>query len=183
MIDAVILAGGCSVRFKSNKLLFTINNKPLILHAIDSLKDFTSHIYVVTGHYHDEISEVIKNIDKVTVIYNPNYMKGMFSSVQAGIKETSNDILLLPGDCPFVKKETIQKIIDGKGLLRCPSYKGKSGHPLFIKKELKDEILKLPIDSNLKAFRDQIGYEIIECDDPHIFIDIDTFKDFQNLNI
>ncbi len=183
MIDAVILAGGCSVRFKSNKLLFLINDKPLIVHSIESLLDFASHIYVVTGHYHNEISEAIKNIDKVSIIYNSNYMKGMFSSAQTGIKETSNDILLLPGDCSFVDKKTIQKIISGKGMMRCPIYQGKTGHPLFIKKELKDEILKLPIDSNLKAFRDQIGYETIECDDPHIFIDIDTLKDYQNLII
>lgn len=183
MIDAVILAGGCSVRFKSNKLLFPINDKPLIIHTIESLKDFVSHIYVVTGHYHDEITEVIKNIDKVSIIYNPNYMNGMFSSVQVGIKATNNDILLIPGDCPFVNEKTIQQLIDGKGLIRCPAYKGKNGHPLFIKKELKEEILKLSSDSNLKTYRDQIGYEIIDCDDPHIFIDIDTIKDYQNLSI
>ena len=80
MTQGLILAGGYSARAKQNKMLLLFKNKPLILHAIDGMIPFVNQIFVVTGHYHDEISELVSIYPQVSCILNENYEMGMFSS-------------------------------------------------------------------------------------------------------
>ncbi len=67
-----------------------------------------------------------------------------------------------------------------KKLVRFPRCGEKDGHPLFMKKELKELLLKEKDDSNLKAFRNKQDYEVILIDDSNVSIDIDTVEDYQN---
>jgi CTP:molybdopterin cytidylyltransferase MocA len=105
----------------------------------------------------------------------------MFSSVLCGTKNVTEDFFIIPGDIPFISAQTYSALLNGHKPLRFPSYKGKEGHPLFISIELKDKLLKEPIDSNLKKFRDEQDKEIIPVDDPYILKDIDTLKEYETL--
>lgn len=174
MPEGIILAAGYSSRTSTNKLLLEASGKSLILHAILSMQPYVSHIYVVTGHYHESISNHLKGLCNVTCIKNNNYEQGMFTSVITGVKMTSKDFFILPGDCPFVSAETYKKLLLGSGKIRVPSYQGKKGHPIWITQHLKNNLITWQEDSNLKAFRNQIGYEEIKVLDPNILMDIDT---------
>ena len=178
MVIGIILAGGKSTRIGENKLLLELFNLPLIKHTITSIEPFVNKIVIVTGRYHEELSNALKGYD---IIYNKDYEKGMFSSVLAGVKKVDGDFLILPGDCPFVKEETYIKLLNASGLLRVPTYKGKHGHPLYFNSSLKEKLLSEDINSSLKAFRDKIGYVEVEVDDENILNDIDTFKDYEKL--
>ena len=180
MAQGIILAGGFSLRANTNKMLLHIDNKPLIIHTIESMRPFVNKIIVVTGRYDQEIKELLKN-ENVTICYNKDYEKGMFSSVLTGVKAVDDDFFIIPGDIPFVKKETYQTLLSGTKEVRYPVYKGKQGHPLFIKKTLIDELLKEPIESNLKVFRDRQDKEEIEVDDENILKDIDTIEQYNNI--
>ena len=181
MTQGIVLAGGFSSRAKTNKMHFLVNGKPLLLHAIESISPFVNKIIVVTGHHDQDIRSFIKEDDKIKIIYNENYEKGMFSSVLKGVKETTDDFFILPGDISFIKKETYQRILNGKKKVRYPVYQGKEGHPLFISKELKEELLKEPIKSNLRLFRDRQDKEAIEVNDKNILRDIDTQEQYEAL--
>ncbi len=182
MIEAIILAGGKSSRLKRNKMLLKVDNVPLILHTINCYRPFVDKVIVVTGKYHQEISELLKNEEKVIVVENKDYELGMFSSVKVGVNATSGDFLLTPGDCPFVKKETIKKILEGKGKIRVPRYQNEDGHPIYISKEYKQEILDFPLDLNLKVFRDSKNYEIINVDDKNILMNLNSVLDLENIS-
>ena len=52
---------------------------------------------------------------------------------------------------------------------------------MFISKELKEELLKEPIKSNLRLFRDRQDKEAIEVDDKNILRDIDTQEQYEAL--
>ena len=179
MIQAVILAGGFSTRATTNKMHFLVEGKPLLQHTIDSVKSIVEKVIVVTGHYDQEIKEFIKEDEKIQIVYNKNYEKGMFSSVLRGVKETSGDFFILPGDIPFIKKETFEALLHGNKPVRFPTYKGKEGHPLFISKELKKSLLNEPIGSNLRVYRDRQDKEAIEVDDKNILRDIDTIEQYR----
>ncbi len=181
MTQGLILAGGYSARAKTNKMLLMYENKPLILHAIDGMIPFVSQVFVVTGHYHKEIYSFLKDYPKVTCIENENYNQGMFSSVLTGVSALSEDFFVLPGDCPFVSRETYQKLLLGTKQIRVPSFHGKAGHPLFMKKELLTPLRMEELNSNLKEFRNKYDVEFIEVDDQFILKDIDTLEDFQSL--
>jgi molybdenum cofactor cytidylyltransferase len=106
----------------------------------------------------------------------------MFSSVKKGVSCIKNDFFLIPGDYPLVKKQTIDKLIASSGEIRVPIYNGRKGHPIFIEKELIQELLEEPITSNLKVFRDRHTVNYVEVDDKGILLDVDYEEDLKNLD-
>ena len=180
MTECIILAGGKSTRMGSNKLLLDFNGHPLLWYTIQSVSPFCSRVIVVTGKYDQEIREALKDED-VTFVYNKDYEKGMFSSVLTGVKETKEDFMIIPGDCPFVKQETIKKILLGNGEIRYPRYQNLEGHPLYISKKYKDELLNFGLDNNLKLFRDTKKCEIIDVEDKNIVMNLNNLLDFKKL--
>lgn len=175
-MDGVILAGGKSTRMKTNKMLIEFDGHPLIWYAINGMKPFVDHLVVVTGKYDKEIREALKD-EEVEIVTNHDYEKGMFSSVQTGLKRCRGPLFLLPGDCPFVQKETYEALLKGHEGIRVPSYKNKEGHPIYIASNYIDEILSLPLDDNLKRFRDSKKYEIISVRDKNIVINLNNVLD------
>lgn len=178
MAQGIILAAGHSSRAQTNKMLLAYKGKPLICHAIEGMLPFVSHIYVVTGKHHQEISKAVQPMSNVSVVYNERYEEGMFSSVLAGVAKVSDDFFILPGDCPLVGPETYRNLLHGTKPLRVPAYLGTTGHPLFLEAVLKSELLAEPRSSNLKVFRNRHDYEIIKTEDPQILTDIDTIEDY-----
>jgi molybdenum cofactor cytidylyltransferase len=181
MTQGVILAAGYASRAKTNKMLLPIENQSMIERAIEGMKPFVSMIFVVTGHYHDAISSHLKDNPLVKCIENPSYENGMFSSVLMGVNETSEDFFILPGDCPFVSQKTYQKLLAGTKTMRVPNFQHKNGHPIWISKELKNDLLQEPITSNLKLFRNRYDFEMIDVKDPNVLIDIDTQKEYNTI--
>lgn len=180
-MDGIILAGGKSTRMGQNKLLLPINGKSLIMHTIESMRPFADHIVVVTGKYDKEIRDILKKID-VKIVFNKDYEKGMFSSIKVGVNSIEEDFFLIPGDCPFVKADTYKKLLEGKESIRVPSYNGKEGHPIYISKIYKKEILEMSLDLNLKVFRDSHKYEIINVEDKNIVNNINYIDNYLALN-
>lgn len=66
MADGIILAAGYSSRAKTNKMLLLFENESLIIHSINGMMPFVSHIFVITGHYHQEIKDALKDLKNVT---------------------------------------------------------------------------------------------------------------------
>lgn len=181
MAQGIILAGGFSSRTNNNKMRLSIDGKPLIIHTIESMKPFVNKIFLVTGHYDSDIRSIVHEDEKLIIVYNKDYEKGMFSSVLCGVKNVTEDFFIIPGDIPFINASTYSALLKGTKPVRFPTYQGKEGHPLFISIELKDKLLKEPIDSNLKKFRDEQDKEIIQVDDKYILKDIDTIKEYETL--
>ena len=182
MIYGIVLAGGKSTRMKTNKMLLEYNGRPIISYAIEGMKPFVDHLIVVTGRYDKEIREALKEEKDIEIITNENYELGMFSSVIAGVKHVRGPFFLIPGDCPFVQKETYDALLNGHGDIRVPRYKDKDGHPIYIDEKYIDELLSLPLDDNLKRFRDSKNYEIIDVRDKNIVMNLNDVLDFIKIN-
>ena len=177
----IVLAGGSSTRAKVNKLLLEVDRKPLICHTINTISPFVDKVIVVTGKFHNELSEVITDCE---IVFNSQHELGMFSSVLAGVKKAlGNDVLLIPGDITNVSKETIQALLVGTKDIRIPSFNGKTGHPVYISKAYIDLLSKEPIGSKLCDFiaKHKDVTEIINVNDSFINFDVDTLDDYNKL--
>lgn len=177
--DAVILAAGYSSRVGANKMALTINNQSILSYVIQTFYPFCERIVVVGGHHYAEIKELVKNYNKVILVKNEQYDLGMFSSVQRGVAEVENDFFLTPGDYPMILPSTCEQLLQGKGDIVVPIYKGRKGHPIFMKKALISSLLKEPITSNLKLFRDRQFLTYIEVLDEGVLLDVDTMNDYR----
>ena len=154
---AVVTAAGSAERFGGKKLLAPIDGEPLLDHTIRSLLEggVTEVIVVVGTDARGELERDVNamNDSRVRPVENPDPSRGMFSSIQVGVATANGDALVvLPGDMPYVRPETVRAVIakyrEGRAIVS-PRYKGKRGHPVVMPLSLRDEIATTAPTANL----------------------------------
>jgi molybdenum cofactor cytidylyltransferase len=181
MCDGIVLAGGFSSRTQTNKLELPIKGEPILRIVVMTLQQCCNNIVVVGGHYYKEVVEMLKDMERVTVVYNPNYNEGMFSSVLTGVACMTQDFILIPGDYPFIMVSTYKNIIETEGEMVVPIYEGRKGHPILIRQHLIHPLLLESPLSNLKKFRDRYQVTYLPVEDKGILMDIDTIKEYESM--
>lgn len=188
MIWAMILAAGESRRMSQSKLLLPFGEKTIIETVVEKVvSSKVNNTLVVLGSEREKVEEKIKNFP-VKVAFNPDYRKGMLSSVLCGFKtlpEETQAVVVVLGDQPSVSKEVIDKIVDayqkiGKGIV-LPVYEKERGHPVIIDMKYKDEVENLSPDIGLRGTVYSHPEDIleVEVDTPEILQDIDDEADYR----
>jgi molybdenum cofactor cytidylyltransferase len=188
MIWAMILAAGESRRMGQPKLLLPFGEKTIIETIVEKVvSSKVNNTLVVLGSEREEVEKNIKNFS-VKVAFNPDYRKGMLSSVLCGFKtlpEETQAVVIVLGDQPSVSKEVIDKIVDayqktGKGIV-LPVYEKERGHPVIIDMKYKDEVENLSPDIGLRGTVYSHPEDIleVEVDTPEILQDIDDEVDYR----
>jgi molybdenum cofactor cytidylyltransferase len=186
-VIAIVTAAGSAERFGGRKLLANVGGEPLLDRTIDSLLDGgASEVIVVVGK--DAREELERDVNalsdaRVRPVENHDPSRGMFSSIQEGVHTASGDVLLvLPGDMPYVRAETVRRVIDEwtkrRGIVS-PRYKGKRGHPVALPVAFRDEIIATPSSSNLhEVIKKHLDQRVdLDVDDPGIGRDVDRPED------
>ncbi|MDY6915576.1 MAG: NTP transferase domain-containing protein [Candidatus Cloacimonadota bacterium] len=182
MIEGIVLVAGYSSRAGGMKMTFEINGKPLLEHTLQPMLQFCHQIWVVTGYEKELIETIVAKFSKVQTVYNSNFHRGMFSSVQTGVNMiTSSNFFLTPGDIPFVRQQTYQALLEKGEEVVIPTFKGRKGHPVLMKRILKDIILSEPQDSNLRNVLHKFKPNLVEVEDKAILKDVDTKEDYKKL--
>ncbi len=188
-LAALILAAGLSSRMGSFKPLLPLGRSTAIEETIRRfLEAEIRDIRVVLGHRSEEIVPILDRLE-VRKIFNPEYEKGMFSSVMAGLKNMEPSIeafFMLPADIPLVKPRTITEIVrayrNSGAKIVYPCFDGTRGHPPLISIS---SVADLPEqwEGGLRAFlsrRDQEALDL-EVVDEAILMDCDTPEDYGRL--
>lgn len=116
----LILAAGLGTRMKSRKakVLHELGGQPLITYACRTAQALDpAAIYLVVGHQASAVEEVvgktIKNIPTRFVIQREQRGTGdAVMSAQEALENTKNTLLVLSGDIPFMKSETLRKFLE-----------------------------------------------------------------------
>ncbi len=181
MFEVIILAGGYSSRMGSNKMELEIQGKPVLLWTIDAFRHRCDRILVVGGHYYHTIKDLLKDEEKVSVLYNEDYQLGMFSSVMRGIREVNDACFICPGDYPLLKQSSIDALAACQGEFLVPVFNGKRGHPVLLNASAVKRLKKQALDSNLKKFRDTCMVTEVPVEDESILWDMDRKEDYYQL--
>ncbi|MGB8455496.1 MAG: nucleotidyltransferase family protein [Anaerocolumna sp.] len=181
--DAVILAGGYSSRANAFKMELELNGKPILQHVIDAFSPVCIRIIVVGGYQMERLAPLVsKYEEKVTAVYNPDYSKGMFTSVKKGIAEvTGSQFFLTPGDFPLITTDICKRILEHRGQIVKPQFHNRGGHPILLPYDCINEILAEEDDSNLKLYLDKKQVLQIEIEDESIVLDVDTPADYEKV--
>ena len=183
-VTGLILAAGLSQRMGAFKPLMNFQGKPFVVSIINKLLDHCGKIIVVTGCWADELTGVIKaNFDtnQIKLEYNPDYEKGMFTSLRKGVAAAQgNDWVLYHFiDQPFFTNafysEFVSQIDVSYDWIQ-PSYNGRPGHPIMFGKKVSDLIINSLLQSSLREIKN--NHAVIRkewaCSYPEVLIDFDT---------
>ncbi|MGE5353444.1 MAG: nucleotidyltransferase family protein [Acidobacteriota bacterium] len=203
-LSGVILAAGFSSRMNTWKMELKIKDRPLLYYTIRPMLEVCSEVIIVGGFSIEKLSELIGSIsgamgsekEKIRLVKNEDFQKGMFSSVKRGLEETdlnSDGIFIMPGDMPFVRLDTYIKLSDllasgsDKDIMfpatlinmEAGGVRWKKGHPVLLRGRIKDQIIR---NENDAVFRDVLrpfSFELCTVGDEGICFDIDEEKDLE----
>lgn len=142
-------------------------------------------IVVVAGHHYSEISEAFPSL---SLTLNPDYERGMSTSVQAGVRALPSGVMaagVFLVDHPLVGRDIVLALLEQlqPGQITLPTYGGRRGHPVFFGRDLFPEILALRPDQglNLVVRRDPARVVEVPVLSGSVLEDIDTPKDYEKL--
>jgi molybdenum cofactor cytidylyltransferase len=188
-ITAIILAAGYSSRMGSFKPMLEIQGKTIMERTVSLFRDAgMQDIRVVVGHGSDLLEPLLERLG-ARVIPNPDYDKGMFSSVLAALQGLEQDVkalFILPADIPLISHLTIRHLLDihqhepEKVLIPC--FMNRRGHPVLIPSMYCDTILRWRGEGGLKGALGQLGAMVlhVEVKDRNILLDCDTPEDYED---
>ena len=182
-ISVIVLASGNSKRFKENKLLYKINEKPMYLYTVDKLINlkkrckFIDEVIFVTKY-----DEIIKNLrDKdIKIVKNENSEFGISQSIKLGISNSKNNFFMfIVCDQPYILEETIENFLVGfinsKKNLGSVGNKGILLNPTIFSDKYREDLMSLEGDKGGKKIilNNLDDLYVFEVEDERELIDID----------
>ncbi|HEX8460114.1 MAG TPA: nucleotidyltransferase family protein [Segetibacter sp.] len=193
MVTAIVLAAGLSARMgEANKLLLPLGGKTVIETVVQNIIDAgIEEVIVVTGHEAEAVKKVLVNLP-VQTIHNPDYAKGMTTSIQLGVSMArgsgymiclSDMPLITPQDYALLKRIFDDQRIINQQCIAIPKFLEEKGNPVIFSSHYKSAILnhlemegcKEIIQSNKK----NICW--IEMSNENILKDMDTVSDYDKI--
>jgi molybdenum cofactor guanylyltransferase len=111
--SAIILAGGSSTRFNTDKGVLELDGKPLLSYVIDAVEGLVEEIIVVTNTQAraDTYAKLVS--EEVRFAVDIRESKGPLIGALTGFEEANSGYsVLLPFDSPFVSKEVLSLLFD-----------------------------------------------------------------------
>jgi len=189
-VAAIVLAAGRSSRMGRQKPLLPFGEGTVLAHVVGELRAAgIVDVRVVLGHDADEPATACAALG-VRAVLNPDYDRGMFSSIRAGIADLPADVagtLLLPVDVPLVRATTFTTIVATARAtdptILHPTFRGERGHPPFLARRLFPAIFAHDGAGGLAALlaRREADTDEVAVVDRGILCDMDVPEDYARL--
>ena len=190
MIAAVVLAAGRSTRMGRPKLLLPMaDGRPMLAHPIEVLRLAGAAPIVVVGGPEPGLAQAAESMGAFVVHGSQDGDADMLASIQAGLRAVgpseAEAAMILPGDMPFIRAATIQKLVEafvsGRPRLLAPSFGRRRGHPVCLAREVWPEVEALTAPQTLRDYMRQHSQEIqyVLVEDPGVLKDVDQPDDYK----
>ncbi|MEJ5228807.1 MAG: bifunctional UDP-N-acetylglucosamine diphosphorylase/glucosamine-1-phosphate N-acetyltransferase GlmU [Pseudothermotoga sp.] len=110
---SLLLAAGASTRMKSKypKVVHPLCGKPMIQWVLDAVSEVADKVCVVVGYQAEKVKEILSG--NVEVAYQPEQLGTAHAVMSARhFIDPSDDVLILYGDMPLVRGETLKRVIE-----------------------------------------------------------------------
>jgi len=189
-VHAVILAAGASSRMGSPKQLLIWQDRPLLVHAIDSARSvLTERIVVVLGANAEAIKAAV-DLTGVGVALNPDWADGMAGSIRAGIQAlpaTASAVLLMLCDQPLINAAHLQNLVQAwqhaPERIVVSQYAESFGVPAVFPAEFFQQLVSLTGDHGAKSLLAKLEVHLLKIPLPEAELDIDNSEDYSHLNL
>jgi bifunctional UDP-N-acetylglucosamine pyrophosphorylase / glucosamine-1-phosphate N-acetyltransferase len=114
-LAAIVLAAGKGTRMKSDlhKVLHPIAGRPMLMHLLASLDALQpAHTVVVVGSGREQLGQALAGRNAVLAVQEPQLGTGhAVQQAEAALAGFEGDVLILYGDVPFVRTETMARLV------------------------------------------------------------------------
>jgi molybdenum cofactor cytidylyltransferase len=148
-VAGIVLAAGASTRLGRNKLFIELEGESLLRRAVRRVSDAgLDPVIVVLGHEADRAREELSGLSSVPIV-NPDYLRGVNSSVRTGITAVSQSAaaVVVLADMPFVTTAMIATLVDRYRTSAAPlvisDYGGVNAPPMLYDRSLFDELVSM----------------------------------------
>ncbi len=182
-VYGIILAAGEAKRASGRKLSKPVMGKPMLEWVVEkATQSHLAGIIMVAGK-EKELAKDLAVLYGIDYVYNPNYIHGMSTSLKMGVEslpEDADGFAVLLGDMPFIRIETINRIIREfvreQGIV-VPVFRGRRGHPPVFPVSFKKEIGLLEGDEGARSIIQDCRHEVrlLNTQDRGVVLDIDCF--------
>lgn len=186
-INLILLAAGNSTRFKGNKLIEVVNEKPMYMNVIEKVLKLKFNKIILVTQY-KEIKDALIDYP-VQIVMNNNSELGISHSIKLGINTDleADAYMFMVCDQPFISLESIKALIDSftksnRGMA-CVEYDGKLGNPTIFSAKYKEELLNLKGDVGGKTVMKKHlqDLEKVKINNETELMDIDTREELEKL--
>jgi molybdenum cofactor cytidylyltransferase len=188
VIAGILLAAGEGKRFGGDKLLFPLaDGTPLGVKAARNLLGGVDCAIAVVRPADQALARLFEEAG-LRVVFCPDAAAGMGASLACGVSAApdADGWLIALADMPFIRADTIRAVagrLRAGAALAAPRHLGRRGHPVGFAREFFNDLTSLADDrgaaSLLAAHAARLQY--LDCDDPGIFIDIDSRSDLAGI--
>ena len=192
-IAGIILAAGASRRMGRPKQLLPVGQFNLIEIVLqEAFQSLLSSVILVLGHESESIKKNIRpsllHHHKLKMIDNPDYKKGMSSSVILSLKmveEKYDQVMFLLSDMPFLSASIINHLIKGywdSGNNLCAlKIKERRSLPVIVSRKYYPNIHRLKGDIGAREIFVKYANEVSLIDAPEGYqdLDLDTPEDYE----
>lgn len=184
-VGGLLLAAGQSRRMgKANKMLVEVDGSPMVVHAARALiASGADPVVVVLGHEPEDVEAALSGLE-VTFVRNPDYAKGLSTSLKAGLAalpDHCSGAVIALGDMPGVAAADIDSLIEAfdpmAGHTICvPTHQGKRGNPVLWGRRYFAEMAGVSGDVGARHLIGENADQVVEVarDNPGVLIDLDT---------
>jgi molybdenum cofactor cytidylyltransferase len=188
---AILLAAGTSSRMGHNKLLASVNGKPMVrVSAENILAAGIADLHVVVGKDKEEVLKGLSGFCFKTT-HNANYKQGLASSLVNGIRSLPKEVdavFICLADMPRIQLQTFGKLIAAFNpaehrSICVPTYGGQRGNPVLWARQHFQSLLELEGDHGARSLINELSNEVVEVpvNDAGILIDADTPEALEHL--
>jgi len=185
-VVAILLAAGSSTRFGADKLLAPYRGRPLYQHALSALcacPRVEQVLVVVRPAF-----PAPPDAGGCRWVVNPEPGEGLGSSLRVGVAAAppgADALLVALADMPHLSAHGITALIDFAAAstrpIAAPAFRGRRGHPVLFRAELKSLLLQAQGDAGareiLREHPEMVG--LLETDDPSVVFDVDLPSDLE----
>jgi molybdenum cofactor cytidylyltransferase len=179
------MASGLGNRFGENKLLYKIQDKPLLQYILETTAKLPfAELIVITRH--QGIVNLCDKLKVKAILHTEPYQSDTVCIALENLDEFSG-YLFCTGDQPFLKASSLEKLcanfLEVPNFIHRTIFENTPGNPVIFPAKFKEELKNLPQDCGgsylTKKYPEQVRY--IPVQDSLELYDIDTKEDLEKL--
>lgn len=191
MLNLILLAAGQGTRMGGpNKLLLPFRGSTVLEHTLGQLLAAgIGPVIVVTGHQREVVLPYLAACP-VREVFNPDYLTGMTSSIQAGVRAAEGlGYMICLSDMPMISATAYKLLSDNflehlrtdEQAIVMPRFGSAKGNPVIFSAAYREEILRHPEPEGCRGIVQANAAHLRWADVPDegVLQDVDTPEDYR----